>query len=132
MPRRLCAPAVIWSSGSRPVALLVFLPAPAGARVVAPDFRPAHHLLGAVRAIPAELQLLQLLLFLALDVAREVLDLALGSEALLVARLGTLGRLIAHLFLVLRLRIRPRRRSEEHTSELQSRENLVCRLLLEK
>src|SRR5436309_10930544 len=27
---------------------------------------------------------------------------------------------------------RPRWRSEEHTSELQSRENLVCRLLLEK
>src|SRR5690606_41341601 len=26
----------------------------------------------------------------------------------------------------------PDRRSEEHTSELQSRENLVCRLLLEK
>src|SRR5690606_41360940 len=26
----------------------------------------------------------------------------------------------------------PRCRSEEHTSELQSRENLVCRLLLEK
>src|SRR5215475_16127166 len=26
----------------------------------------------------------------------------------------------------------PRARSEEHTSELQSRENLVCRLLLEK
>src|SRR5690606_39815280 len=25
-----------------------------------------------------------------------------------------------------------RRRSEEHTSELQSRENIVCRLLLEK
>src|SRR5207302_10356579 len=31
------------------------------------------------------------------------------------------------------LRARARRtRSEEHTSELQSRENLVCRLLLEK
>src|SRR5690606_39404894 len=31
------------------------------------------------------------------------------------------------------LRERPgRHRSEEHTSELQSRENLVCRLLLEK
>src|SRR6266700_3227031 len=32
------------------------------------------------------------------------------------------------------LRVRRRRadRSEEHTSELQSRENLVCRLLLEK
>src|SRR5690606_40049119 len=27
---------------------------------------------------------------------------------------------------------RPRLRSEEHTSALQSRENLVCRLLLEK
>src|SRR5690606_41903563 len=27
---------------------------------------------------------------------------------------------------------RARHRSEEHTSELQSRENLVCRLLLEK
>src|SRR5690606_39338946 len=30
------------------------------------------------------------------------------------------------------LRQRGGRRSEEHTSELQSRENLVCRLLLEK
>src|SRR5690606_40712835 len=30
------------------------------------------------------------------------------------------------------LAIVPARRSEEHTSELQSRENLVCRLLLEK
>src|SRR5690606_41787318 len=28
--------------------------------------------------------------------------------------------------------VRGARRSEEHTSELQSRENLVCRLLLEK
>src|SRR5687768_17968661 len=31
-----------------------------------------------------------------------------------------------------RLRGRPLRRSEEHTSELQSRLHLVCRLLLEK
>src|SRR5690606_40780419 len=31
-----------------------------------------------------------------------------------------------------RRRPRARGRSEEHTSELQSRENLVCRLLLEK
>src|SRR3712207_8357756 len=29
-------------------------------------------------------------------------------------------------------RLEPRRRSEEHTSELQSRQYLVCRLLLEK
>src|SRR5690606_41577706 len=32
----------------------------------------------------------------------------------------------------LQLRARAAHRSEEHTSELQSRENLVCRLLLEK
>src|SRR3712207_6908304 len=31
-----------------------------------------------------------------------------------------------------RARPRPARRSEEHTSELQSRQYLVCRLLLEK
>src|SRR2546430_12269968 len=31
-----------------------------------------------------------------------------------------------------RSRARPRTRSEEHTSELQSQSNLVCRLLLEK
>src|SRR2546421_4654116 len=32
----------------------------------------------------------------------------------------------------LSLRVECRRRSEEHTSELQSRSDLVCRLLLEK
>src|SRR5436309_14363186 len=37
-----------------------------------------------------------------------------------------------HPVLVGRVRARPEQRSEEHTSELQSRENLVCRLLLEK
>src|SRR2546430_10159180 len=35
-------------------------------------------------------------------------------------------------FTNLRKRERTRRRSEEHTSELQSQSNLVCRLLLEK
>src|SRR2546430_10991219 len=30
------------------------------------------------------------------------------------------------------LRLSPQHRSEEHTSELQSQSNLVCRLLLEK
>src|SRR3712207_7875953 len=34
--------------------------------------------------------------------------------------------------LLLALRVRPAPRSEEHTSELQSRQYLVCRLLLEK
>src|SRR5206468_12249130 len=33
---------------------------------------------------------------------------------------------------MLRARAMPRARSEEHTSELQSRSDLVCRLLLEK
>src|SRR5690606_40813488 len=42
---------------------------------------------------------------------------------------------IAHVIIVWLYRAFPvtvQRRSEEHTSELQSRENLVCRLLLEK
>src|SRR5690606_41500313 len=42
-------------------------------------------------------------------------------------RRGNPGRKPLPLF-----RCRFRTRSEEHTSELQSRENLVCRLLLEK
>src|SRR2546430_9227787 len=33
---------------------------------------------------------------------------------------------------VVRAALSPRQRSEEHTSELQSQSNLVCRLLLEK
>src|SRR5206468_4569463 len=37
-----------------------------------------------------------------------------------------------HLPSVTRARGRPAHRSEEHTSELQSRSDLVCRLLLEK
>src|SRR5439155_14507342 len=41
------------------------------------------------------------------------------------------ARLAAHRFLPLGIR-RSRSRSEEHTSELQSRGHLVCRLLLEK
>src|SRR2546430_13704402 len=40
-------------------------------------------------------------------------------------------RLARHLSLVLDVRTR-QDRSEEHTSELQSQSNLVCRLLLEK
>src|SRR5690606_41924883 len=42
---------------------------------------------------------------------------------------GMLGRLALEEAVV---GIMPGKRSEEHTSELQSRENLVCRLLLEK
>src|SRR5436309_10266447 len=49
---------------------------------------------------------------------------------------GHRGRFIEFLFITLPLGPTKTRnsmnRSEEHTSELQSRENLVCRLLLEK
>src|SRR5207302_6858269 len=45
-----------------------------------------------------------------------------GALARFRARVGREG--------VLPVSAAPRRRSEEHTSELQSRENLVCRLLL--
>src|SRR5436309_15574943 len=66
------------------------------------------------------------LLFLAglRDLERAVGDaLALGGGALGVLAAGEeVGARVA----------KRKRRSEEHTSELQSRENLVCRLLLEK
>src|SRR3712207_7997097 len=42
------------------------------------------------------------------------------------------GRLKASFRLAVRIIFISRRRSEEHTSELQSRQYLVCRLLLEK
>src|SRR5690606_41817549 len=42
------------------------------------------------------------------------------------------GRTIPPIEAPAAIRARCRIRSEEHTSELQSRENLVCRLLLEK
>src|SRR5690606_36295542 len=50
------------------------------------------------------------------------LILQLGPEALRQIQVEGLGATV----------YRNPRRSEEHTSELQSRENLVCRLLLEK
>src|SRR2546422_5450374 len=49
------------------------------------------------------------------------------------ARFGSDGRLdVPHALQARRPRLLPRLRSEEHTSELQSRLHLVCRLLLEK
>src|SRR3712207_7694156 len=47
--------------------------------------------------------------------------------------LAILGYVLNALFLLVERRVlRWHRRSEEHTSELQSRQYLVCRLLLEK
>src|SRR5690606_39930921 len=51
---------------------------------------------------------------------RSLLRVARRADRFTRCRTGLLGRRGRHL------------RSEEHTSELQSRENLVCRLLLEK
>src|SRR5690349_23146788 len=48
------------------------------------------------------------------------------------ARCRRQGGLLATAGLLRRRRHRSRPRSEEHTSELQSRRDLVCRLLLEK
>src|SRR3712207_7299713 len=64
-----------------------------------------------------------------------VLALLGGALGLAVARAGlaALGALSpANLPRVGDVGIDPRVRSEEHTSELQSRQYLVCRLLLEK
>src|SRR3712207_8669187 len=52
---------------------------------------------------------------------------ALGAEARLAG-----NRIGAEIRVVLHVRGGPGVRSEEHTSELQSRQYLVCRLLLEK
>src|SRR5690606_3926742 len=63
------------------------------------------------------------------------LFMAEGMQAfvLTLAVLVFAGVLVAVLLTpVRRRRFRSSGRSEEHTSELQSRENLVCRLLLEK
>src|SRR3712207_8490119 len=56
---------------------------------------------------------------------------ALVSPAVLVDGVFT-GAVYALVALGLTIIFQPTRRSEEHTSELQSRQYLVCRLLLEK
>src|SRR2546429_2556384 len=55
------------------------------------------------------------------------ISLQLGVVSLAVLRLAVVRPLVAHAGLV-----DAEERSEEHTSELQSRLHLVCRLLLEK
>src|SRR5690606_40864521 len=72
----------------------------------------------------------------ALEVSTEVVDVRLdvvGAVLLAGAQLGEADR--GHLRVTVghpRDPVLVDGRSEEHTSELQSRENLVCRLLLEK
>src|SRR3712207_8411740 len=60
-------------------------------------------------------------------------QLALDAGALALDRaLEPVARRVAAALELLELALQLRRRSEEHTSELQSRQYLVCRLLLEK
>src|SRR5690625_6926208 len=61
------------------------------------------------------------------------LKISLKSIQYILGSLGTAARLIIekHGF-INRVVVHPIIRSEEHTSELQSRGHLVCRLLLEK
>src|SRR3712207_7498832 len=59
-------------------------------------------------------------------------DPASESWAILLYPLGDVVIVTAALYLLVLLRRVGAARSEEHTSELQSRQYLVCRLLLEK
>src|SRR6266511_5097922 len=72
----------------------------------------------------------------ALVAGAEVTGVAAGGDAVTVTHSG--GQASADLVIgadglrsTVRRLVWPDARSEEHTSELQSRENLVCRLLLE-
>src|SRR6266511_365659 len=65
----------------------------------------------------------------AIQLEPEEADRVLAHD--LPARLATEGQ-AEDVLRVVEIVMRPVGRSEEHTSELQSRENIVCRLLLEK
>src|SRR2546430_3630363 len=58
---------------------------------------------------------------------QEVLEQTHGGAEAVMECVGTLEAMNMAIHIT-----RPGRRSEEHTSELQSQSNLVCRLLLEK
>src|SRR5688572_10485798 len=58
--------------------------------------------------------------------------LASGMQGLKVRLAHRLNRLLGRTGMLFADRCNTRSRSEEHTSELQSQSNLVCRLLLEK
>src|SRR5882762_224795 len=81
---------------------------------------PARELVGPAAAL--------LLLGLGLQGLHRDPALGLHAVGVQVAAAGAGGRVSVELF----HRVGARLRSEEHTSELQSHLNLVCRLLLEK
>src|SRR5436309_12534192 len=68
-------------------------------------------------------------LFRSLGAPRSTRPVRVGARAVVPVRRCFEGEPIA---VRVDLEAAPHGRSEEHTSELQSRENIVCRLLLEK
>src|SRR5690554_7145012 len=60
----------------------------------------------------------------------DITDIKLSTDNLIIV--GLLGFLMPSIFFFLNKSLKTSGRSEEHTSELQSRPHLVCRLLLEK
>src|SRR5690606_40335217 len=103
-------------------ALLIFLsPAPAPPQIYALSLHDALPILGAAITVAPPIPRAQIE-----QVAGSLLvspDPVLRAQAIIMAARFAVTSLAASLEAL---------RSEEHTSELQSRENLVCRLLLEK
>src|SRR5256885_7783906 len=95
---------------------------------------PTLILLVGMATILAGIVLLRLNAFLALIIAAIVVSLlAPGEPAVKIARVAEgFGRTAGTVGIVIALAAITGKRSEEHTSELQSPCNLVCRLLLEK
>src|SRR2546430_10896008 len=60
------------------------------------------------------------------------IELRFGRQRRSRQRVGSMLEIVLHDLFPIRLGHRLGERSEEHTSELQSQSNLVCRLLLEK
>src|SRR5438093_7777480 len=75
--------------------------------------------------------LLDFFFFFNVTATTEIYTLSL-HDALPISRRGLTERLLARVQATRVPRIAREQRSEEHTSELQSLTNLVCRLLLEK
>src|SRR5216683_7647631 len=75
--------------------------------------------------------LLSFLFFFNDTATPEIYTLSL-HDALPICRAGIISAWITPWITALTSRYSQRSRSEEHTSELQSRSDLVCRLLLEK
>src|SRR5690606_41030812 len=104
------------------------------------DFLPATHPAGGIAIDPNHFMIRKkfIQMFFDLASAHTQCDQFLMLTLRTVLRHPVNGATVMAMQMLIRLAmhskigIAVRTRSEEHTSELQSRENLVCRLLLEK